>query len=190
MPVRHADCVWYASHPVARGYQVLAKPRAFTVRFGYRGSQFDNTPLTDWRRTAEDMIRSGHDGVGDFGINMFPLKKPTGGYACWRVGAARTGPLRAERTMAILAPGPDGPVATERFEMFREGVELAEALLFIERAVKDKTLSADLHKRADAYLNARGKGFVGSWCGVRYMQGEEDAKLLGLAGEVARELQK
>jgi len=37
---------------------------------------------------------------------------------------------------------------------------------------------------------ARGKGFVGSWCGVLYMQSEEDAKLLDLAGEVARELKR
>ena len=190
MPVRHADCVWYASHPVARGYEVLAKPRAFTSAYGYRGSQFDNTPLTDWRRTAEDMIRSGHDGVGDFGINMFPLKKPTGGYCVLAGGRGTNWASPGRATMAILAPGPDGPVATERFEMFREGVELSEALLFIERAIKDKKLSADLHKRADGYLNTRGKGFVGSWCGVRYMQSEEDAKLLDLAGEVARELKK
>ena len=29
-------------------------------------------------------------------------------------------------TLALLYPGPDGPVATERYEMFREGVELCD----------------------------------------------------------------
>jgi hypothetical protein len=81
-------------------------------------------------------------------------------------------------------------VATERFEMFREGVELAEALLYIEQAVREKKLSADLQQRANRYLDERGEGFVKSWFGVRYMQSEEDAKLLGLAGEVALELRR
>jgi hypothetical protein len=79
-------------------------------------------------------------------------------------------------------------VATERFEMFREGVELAEALLYIEHAVREKKLSADLQQRANRYLDERGEGFVKSWFGVRYMQSEEDVKLLDLAGEVARDL--
>ncbi|MCJ8331033.1 MAG: hypothetical protein HRT89_17385 [Lentisphaeria bacterium] len=166
-----------------------AKQKPFTVAYGYRGAQFDNTPPT-WRRTAEDMVRSSFSGAGEFGINLFPMKKPSGGYSPWPAGRGINWGSSGRATMAILAPGPDGPVATERFEMFREGVELAEALLFVERAIKQKKLSADLQKRANAYLNARGKGFVGSWCGVLYMQSEEDAKLLDLAGEVARELKK
>jgi len=74
--------------------------------------------------------------------------------------------------------------------MFREGVELAEALLFIERAIQEKKLSADLQKRANAYLDGRSEAFIKGWFGVRYIQSEEDAKLLDLAGEVARELGK
>jgi hypothetical protein len=80
-------------------------------------------------------------------------------------------------------------VATERFEMFREGVELAEAILFIERAIQEKKLSGDLQKRANRYLDERGEAFIKGWFGVRYIQAEEDAKLLDLAGKVAKELQ-
>jgi hypothetical protein len=79
-------------------------------------------------------------------------------------------------------------VSTERFEMFREGVELAEALLFVEQAIQQKKLSADLLRQAKDYLDVRGAAFVNSWCGLRYMQSEEDAKLLDLADEVEREL--
>jgi hypothetical protein len=81
-------------------------------------------------------------------------------------------------------------VSTERFEMFREGVELAEALLFVEQAIQQKKLSADLLRRAKDYLDVRGAAFVKSWCGLRYMQSEEDAKLLDLADEVARGIEK
>jgi hypothetical protein len=189
MPVRHGDTVRNARFPSAREFEVLAKPRLATWCYNYRCSLNDNSPLTDLRRVAEDMIRSGHDGAGDFGANMFPLKKPSGGYATLEWGR---GPNLAvnRATAALLAPGPDGPVATERFEMFREGVELAEALLYIEQAVREKKLSADLQQRANRYLDERGAGFVKSWFGVRYMQSEEDAKLLDLAGEVAKELGK
>jgi hypothetical protein len=115
--------------------------------------------------------------------------------------------------MSLLYPGPDGPVATERYEMFREGVELAEALIFIERAVertaalntllfieppsrslrraieREKKLSANLQQRAEKALEARSRAFIMNWFLLRDMPGaEEDAKLLGLAGEVAREL--
>jgi hypothetical protein len=190
MPVRHADCVWNRGSPAAQGYPVLTKPRAFTSTYGYRGFYEDNTLLTDWRRTAEDMIRSGHDGVGDFGINMFPLKKPSGGYCAPAGGRGTAWVAPGRGTLAILAPGPDGPVSTERFEMFREGVELAEALLFVEQAIQQKKLSADLLRRAKDYLDVRGAAFVKSWCGLRYMQSEEDAKLLDLADEVARGIEK
>jgi hypothetical protein len=190
MPVRHADCVWNRGFPAAQGYPVLTKPRAFTSTYGYRGFYEDNTPLTDWRRTAEDMIRSGHDGVGDFGINMFPLKKPSGGYCAPAGGRGTWWAIPGRGTLALLAPGPDGPVSTERFEMFREGVQLAEALLFVEQAIQQKKLSTDLLGRAKDYLAVRGEAFVKSWCGLRYMQSEEDAKLLDLASEVARGIEK
>ena len=91
--------------------------------------------------------------------------------------------------MAILYPGPDGPVATERFEMFREGVELAETLIFIERAIQEKKLSPELQQKAEKALEARSLAFIKDWFTIRDMPGaEEDAKLLGLAGEVAREV--
>ena len=89
----------------------------------------------------------------------------------------------------MLYPGPDGPVATERYEMFREGVEIAETLLFIEWAIQEKKLSPALQQKAEKALEARSNAFIMDWFTIRDMPGaEEDAKLLGLAGEVAREL--
>ena len=91
--------------------------------------------------------------------------------------------------MALLYPGPHGPVATESYEMFREGVELCEALLFIERAIQNKKLSPELQQRAESYLEDRDNAFIKNWFLIGGMPGpEEDANLLDLAGEVAREL--
>ena len=128
---------------------------------------------------------SGHDGVSDFGEDLFPIKKADGrGY--YHVGNGRGTGGPGCSTMALLAPGPDGPVSTERFEMFREGVQLAEAILFIQRAIEGNQISEELQQRANRYLDERGEAFIKSWFGVRYIQAEQDEKLLSLAGAVAR----
>jgi hypothetical protein len=91
----------------------------------------------------------------------------------------------------MLYPGPDGPVASERYEMFREGVEIAEALIFIERAIQEKKLGPALQQKAEQALEARSNAFIMDWFTIRDMPGaEEDAKLLSLAGEVARGMEK
>jgi hypothetical protein len=142
----------------------------------YRWNWDDSTPLNDQRRVGEDIIMSGRDGISDFGVN--------GGGCVWPAGPEVS-------QMAILYPGPDGPVATERFEMFREGVEIAEALIFIERAIQEKKLSPALQQKAEQALEARSHAFIMDWFTIRDMPGaEEDAKLLNLAGEVARGMGK
>ena len=93
--------------------------------------------------------------------------------------------------LALLYPAPEGPVATERYEMFREGVELCEALLFIERAVQQEELRPELRQQAVTCLEERGRAFIEKWfiLGDR-LAPDADARLLEMAGEVARELEK
>ncbi|MCG3178742.1 MAG: hypothetical protein BIFFINMI_01071 [Phycisphaerae bacterium] len=47
---------------------------------------------------------------------------------------------------AILGPGRDGPVATGRLEMIREGVQEAEARIFLEKALLDDAKRAKIDK--------------------------------------------
>jgi hypothetical protein len=147
----------------------------------------DNSPLTYLRRMGEHAILAGYDGTGDFGANQFPLKRGVGGYYCPNAG--RGTEWHGVSTAALLYPGPDGPVASERFEVYREGMVISEARLFVLRAITEKKLSPELLQRASRYLDERSQGFM-FWFGNRYMQSEEDAKLLDLAGEVAREMGK
>ena len=174
--VRYARTVYSYGFPSVRGYRELLQPQDVILCNTYRWSWNDSTPLNDQRRVGEDIILSGRDGISDFGVN--------GGGCGWPAGP------EVSQT-AILYPGPDGPVATERFEMFREGVELAEALIFIERAIQEKKLSPELQQKAEQALEARSTAFIMDWFTIRDMPGaEEDAKLLGLAGEVEREVEK
>lgn len=48
---------------------------------------------------------------------------------------------------ALLSPGPDGPVATARFEMLREGLQECEARVAIEKAIAAGKAPADVEKR-------------------------------------------
>jgi hypothetical protein len=121
------------------------------------------------------------------GADIFPCKGDGGRYGFEADARGGLGPS-AEGTTAILAPGADGPIATERYEMFREGVELAEAILFLERALRDKKIGGDLEQRVDRCLKARSEAMARYWFGYTDAA-EQDEKLLALAGEVAKKLE-
>ena len=67
----------------------------------------------------------------------------------------RSGWRNLDIRMTMLAPGPDGAVATTRYEMFREGLQECETRLFLEEAIHRKTIGDDLAKRCRAVLDAR-----------------------------------
>ena len=163
--------------------------------------------LSEMRRLIEAVVLGqGFDGVGEQGLDLFPIKTPVnyeilqgwfrpdlyGGYAFSPCSPGTCWANWDWYVRALLYPGPDGPVATERFEMFREGLQLTEAILFLQRAVAEKKLSPALEKRAGAVLAERPKidadlrmnNFF-----YRCFQSEADAKLLDMAGDVARELE-
>jgi hypothetical protein len=156
-----------------------------------RGAIMDKSSLREVRRLIEiNTLHRGFDGVGEFGADIFPLKSPTGRYVV-PPAAGGAGWANTERTnMSLLYPGPDGPVATERFEMFREGLELTEAVIFVRQALHKKLLSGELKARAERYLTPvtgeRDQAFAKGAFMPRYMQDAEDAKLLELAGAVAQ----
>ncbi len=172
--------------PSPRGYRALIEPRPLFMTDIFRSSWRDNSPLTHQRRTAEDMAMSGMDGVSDFGIDLFMFRRANGSIERYGADVSPSGPGQSQ--WSLLYPGPDGPVATERYEMFREGLVLTEALLFIERALQAKNLSPKLQQRAEQALDARSHAFIMDWFCIRDMPAAEDAKLLDLAGEVAKEL--
>ena len=123
-----------------------------------------------------------------------------------------------ELCCSLLAPGPEGAVATAHFEQLREGVQECEARIFIEQALTDKDKRAqigeELAVRAQTMLderllsNMRGvanyttstHAYVSpfSWwfqtgaAGHAWKQStdcdERNLKLYGTAGEVAAKL--
>lgn len=181
MPVRYSDCVWTRGNLTARGYRALLEGRPAYWCWTNRGVMREASPLTLLREVAEGEIMRGQDGVSDFGADFFPIETARGRYTCVGNGRGTGGPNNSTR--AMLAPGPEGPIATERFEMLREGVQLCEAILFIQRALEEKQVPVDLAERANRYLDQRGQAYLWRWYAGRF---ERDRELLALAAEVAK----
>jgi hypothetical protein len=191
--VKYASTVWTEGALRPRGAQALVKPRPGLWNGAARSRHWDWSPLVILRNLPEELILRGHDGGGDFGSDNFPFKDARGKFVFLPTGRG-TGGGNMASTRALLAPGPDGPVATERFEMFREGTELSEAILLLERALAEKKVSGDLERRINDFLNQRGTTFVRDWFdrGEAFRerwtiagQTESDAQLLELAAAAA-----
>ncbi|MHC4914161.1 MAG: RNA polymerase sigma factor [Planctomycetota bacterium] len=184
MPVRYSECVWTQGRIQPRGYKRLLarKDQKAIWNSVARNWHRDYSPIVRLRRLPEDMIMRGHDGVGQLGVDLFPLKSGRAGrYYHLNRGRGGLGPECSTRT--LLAPGPKGPVVTERYEMFREGVQLCEAILFIEKAIFEKKISGELEKKVNEYLDARGTAYINGWWEGQFPR---DERLYALAAEVAK----
>ncbi len=153
----HSDVIWGLGKLKPRGYQSLLKARPGYHCFTFRGWRC-TWDLPAQRRIAEEEIMRSHDGVSDFGVDFFPIKDGRGRPFYLGNGRGTGGPNCS--TLALLAAGPDGPMGNERFEAFREGVQIAEAILFIQKAIDGGGLPTDLAGRANALLDERATRFI------------------------------
>jgi hypothetical protein len=160
-----------------------------------------------FRELGEVNIAGAQRGFGGLGADFWVVLKDKRGRAVGRVSEGRY-PKSSWRNLnietSLLAPGPEGAIATARFEMLREGVEECEARIVIEEALLDKKISGDLAKRAQDLLDDRiralvdgmGKGWAygGHWLTQKqeypnFINGgwqERSWRLFDMAGEVAR----
>ncbi len=184
------------SSPGPRGFKGKLQPGvAFT---GHGRDRFrDGSELWVLRMLDEEHIYRGHHGVDPIGIDLWPVKDKNGRYRPGQWAACALGPRNC--TMAILAPGPDGAVATERFEALREGVQICEAILFLQRALDGGKLEKTLADRANKALDDRARAFAAAYKPANpkahpslncktIAEGamERDAELFATAAEVAK----
>jgi hypothetical protein len=184
MPIRYSECVWTQGRLAPRGYRRLLERGRGNKTWDSvaRNAHKDNSPLLTFLKKPEDMVLRGHDGLGYLCSDFLPIPNPKRKGRYDKVSANHGG-VRGRSTRSLLAAGPDGPIATGRYEMFREGVQMCEAILFLQRALDAKRIEGDLAKRVDAYLDRRGTMFVNGWYEGRR---ERDRTLFALAGDVGR----
>jgi len=118
-------------------------------------------PCTRWMRMMEAAITGSQRGLGRLGADYWRVVKDKRGRRAGRT--YQRYPESDWRNLfvadSMLAPGPDGPVSTNRLEALREGVQDAEAYVVVEEAATDEALRAklgeDLARRCEEYLAAR-----------------------------------
>ena len=168
------------------GYQA----HAFGAGFGYakslhgwkrpvinalyeRWGGFPATITTRWRHFPEYSITGTQRGIGRVGADFWPAVKDTHGARKGRV--SQLYPESNWRQLSLitsaLAPGPQGAVATAKFEAIREGVQECEARIVIEQALVDKVslekLGPELAERCKQVLDERHRAM---WLSVSTLQ--------------------
>jgi hypothetical protein len=185
---------WYG------GYPCFWKQRAARVEMsiprygsGIIYSLNDYTPLPAFRMVSEAALQGNLLGLCRMGGDFWPL--PLGKRDRFETlcdVACQVSP--GNNLQSMSSPGPDGVVFNERMEMFREGVQAAEAIIFLQRAVEGKKVSEDLNARIEAHLDERARSYLRTrigqdihWAcfGASGWQ-ERDDRLFALAAEVAR----
>ncbi len=162
------------------------------------------TPLIQHRVALEGMVAAGLHGFGRMGADFWDVLEPTdplrstysrslnllGRYPESNWGQLYVG----NSTPYLLAPGPQGAVATVRFEMIREGAQDVEARIFLEKALLDPALRArlgdDLAQRAQQILDDRLRAvLLGRTSWLLFAGGQERVeRLYALAGEASARL--
>ncbi|HOX07383.1 MAG TPA: hypothetical protein PK280_13355 [Planctomycetota bacterium] len=153
----------------------------------------DSSPLAVCRATPEACLQSGLIGVGRVGGDFWPLPIGKGGkYEHICDSFAAVGP--ANNTVALTSAGPDGAALNQRSEMFREGLQVAEAIVFLGKAQDGGKLSAELSGKISNLLDERARHYYRGRlpqalatlsleaCGPQ----ERDDRLFALCAEVAK----
>lgn len=113
-------------------------------------------PLTTFRLMEETTVMQGYRGVARLGADFWcVLSNRRGervGSIAGRYPKSFWNNLNIE--VNVLAQGPNGPVATARYEAIREGLQECEARIVVERALRDKDASAKLGKETCAKFQA------------------------------------
>lgn len=154
----------------------------------YHRFQFCNQATwTALRNDMEQNITGKQRGVGRIGADTWPALANKRGERAGSV--ADRYPQSYWHSLNIgswmLAPGPEGPVSTARYEHFREGVQECEARIGIEQALTDPALKSrlpgDLAERAQALLDERQRDV---WKGLglydAVMESQQDGVVNGM----------
>jgi hypothetical protein len=114
------------------------------------------------RLLGEINIQGHQRGFGRVGLDFWPVLTDSRGR---KIGTLHASDPRSDwrnldwMTNALLAPGPDGAMASTRLELMREGLQECEARIFLERALADDAsrtrLGSDLAQKCEELLVAR-----------------------------------
>ncbi|MCC5828040.1 MAG: hypothetical protein JJU36_01205 [Phycisphaeraceae bacterium] len=100
----------------------------------------DNSSPAQFRLFANAGVLGRSNGFCRQGIDKWPVvnpHRPDAGPRRMVHGTGGWGNLYRHKVRALAAPGPEGALATVRFELMREGLQETETRIYLERAIVD-----------------------------------------------------
>jgi hypothetical protein len=153
---------WDGKTPGPRAFR--AGPKSNLSRPGVsvcghaRNRYYDHSPLLTVRFLNEEMLMRDQHGLDPIGADYWPVPDARGRLEPGQWADYCMGPGNC--TKALLAPGPDGALPTERFEALREGVQIAETMLFLQRALDGNKISGALADKVNRLLDERAFAWI------------------------------
>jgi hypothetical protein len=134
--VCHEHCYGMAMADPAKGLPPIWAQRSRPAVAFIRHNFDDALSLLKYRTMAERSLYCGTRGIGRIGLDFWNVVKDARGrpgniYNRWPHSSCAQ---REPNLFHLAGAGPAGPVATARFEQFREGVQDTEATLFVAEA--------------------------------------------------------
>lgn len=123
-----------------------------------RGAFRDNHPVPAYRTWPEAMMQLDLHGPGRLGGDFWPVSVTQDGrltHLCDTAYALG----HAINVIAMISPGPNGAIWNERAEAYRQGVQVAETIAFIRKALADNKLDEKLAARVEAHLTDRARHY-------------------------------
>ena len=160
-PVSYIAYVWNTEYAKDVGQQGYGWKRPELYAEFRRFNGLNDWPASTMMLFSEIQITGIQRGVGRIGADFWPVIKDRRGQLTGRLWEKYPQSLWHSCNMYshLLLPGPDGPVASSRYEQMREGMQQCEARIAIEQALTDNALKArigpDLAKRCQALLDDR-----------------------------------
>jgi hypothetical protein len=166
VPILHIERVYQGDleDPARKrrfGWQAKRMELAFT-RPGFQPVTLGPGRREPWnfRIAAEVALAAGCRGLGrlgaDYWRDMPGIKSYEGNTFYSRYPASALGQTSLSANCTdLLLPGAGGPITTSRFENLREGLQTAEAVVFIQKALLEKKVPEDVEKQCWALLDER-----------------------------------
>ncbi|MCG3178757.1 MAG: hypothetical protein BIFFINMI_01086 [Phycisphaerae bacterium] len=116
---------------------------------------YGQSSLMRYRMVAEAATQGDLRGVGSVGGDFWPVPDSRGRMRTYATGEGAVTPTA--NLLSLTSPGPDGAVLGCRAEMFREGIQVAEAVISLRKALADKKVSGELADRIRLFLDERAR---------------------------------
>jgi len=126
-----------------------------------RNTGLDSYPPTRWYFFPLTAVTGEFRGIGRIGADMWKAVKNREGrraaYVPERYREGYWGGTSISLTICnpVLCPGQEGPEATGRLIALIEGVQLSEARIVVEEAVREGKVSGELRQRCEEFLQSQ-----------------------------------